>query len=170
MIVSLLLLIQMFLVLPCAKLISTFISNMSIHQQSLTVLVLRFLIECDKSNSFTANSAQYLFEYIHQRYSCNYTIDIIYKLLNLAAMELSSDSPIPFSPCIHTWISKKVIRNLKSLLIYDKSAKIRLRSAKLLLNINNCLHQCHGTGSDHLKTIWIANLIINDMVHTIQSL
>ena len=149
-----------------SSLIATYLSN---KHHSLTIIALYHMLNTDNRNHFSTQVADYLFASIHQYHQCRQSVNVIYKILNLAALQLSFP-PLPFPTVTHSFLSKNTIRNLQTLVIFDKCKTIRLLSAKLFLKINQCIHQCTGVGSDHLKRAWIGNLITNDLFYTIQSL
>lgn len=149
-----------------SRLIAAYLSN---KHPLLKIIALHHMLIIDNRNHFSTQVADYLFASIHQYHQCRHTINTIYKILKLAALQLFPP-PLPFPTVTHSFLSKNTIRNLQTLLIFDKCKSIRLLSAKLFLKINQCIHQCTGVGSDHLKRAWIGNLITNDLFYTIQSL
>lgn len=154
----------------CAQVVRTFLFN---NNKLSIVIILDYIIDSDNIQSyFDQQLSNYLFNLIQEYYSCDTLIKVIYRILNKCTISLSSSKVlIPFTICTKTLLSKQFfIKKLKSALLFDKSLNIRISAAKLFLNINNTLLNVNAIGDDHLRRIWIENMIINDIIYLLKSL
>lgn len=157
-------------VLACSKLITAYLSDGERHQHLLTALVLKQIISLDPRSYFTHSVADFVCDALLADRSQSESVqNTLFEVLTIAAAQLSHSPPIPFSNCTRSLLSCKFIKNVKRLLLAD-TARIRLRAAQLFVATLCAVRQCRGVGCEHLRRIYIGNLIQSDAVRTVHSL